>query len=130
MREIKYRQPLWDEHNKFKGWHYWGFIDGGFVEPAFSPESSLEEAREQSQQCAGLKDKNLCQGDICTAEYRCHVCFDNEPHLLTGTIEQADNGLWMFDYGHGAIPLDSEDLEILEIIGDIHENPELLEDRK
>ena len=77
------------------------------------------------EEYTGLKD--LWQGDICTAEYRCPVCSDNEPHLLTGTIEQADNGLWMFDYGHGAVPLDSKDLEILEKIGNIHENKDLLD---
>ena len=75
----------------------------------------------------GLKGKNLWQGDICTAEYRCQICFDSEPHLLTGVIEQADNGLWMFEYGHGEVPLDCEDLEITKVVGNIHESPELLE---
>ena len=58
MRDIKFRQPLWNEDNKFSGWHCWGFIDNSFVEPMWSPESSLKEAKEQSQQFTGLYDKN------------------------------------------------------------------------
>ncbi len=57
MRDLKFRQPLWDKHNKFLRWHYWGFIDNQFIEPDFTPASSLKEAREQSQQYTGLKDK-------------------------------------------------------------------------
>ena len=75
----------------------------------------------------GLTDKAFWEDDICEAEYRCAVCFDSEPHILTGTIERADNGLWMFDYGHGSMPLDSEDLEITKVIGNKWDNPELIE---
>jgi len=73
------------------------------------------------------KQVEICEDDICTGDYRCAVGFDFDPHELTGTIEQADNGLWMFDYGHGEIALDDEDLQNIEIIGNVHENPELLE---
>ena len=82
------------------------------------------------EQFTGFCNKNgkeIWEDDICTAEYICEVSFDSAPHLLTGTIEQADNGLWMFDYGHGELPLDLEDLEITEIIGNAHEDPNLLE---
>jgi len=57
MRPIKFRQPLWGHHSEFIGWHYWGFIDGRYIEPEFEPYSSVEEAAEQSQQFTGLNDK-------------------------------------------------------------------------
>jgi len=86
-------------------------------------------------QSTGIKDKNgkdldWWEGDICAAEYICPVCFDNKPHLLTGTIEQDNNGLWIFEYEHGSLPLDCEDLEIIEKVGDIHTTPELLGETK
>lgn len=68
-----------------------------------------------------IKGRNLYVGDICKATYTCLACFDCEPHKLTGEIEESDNGLWMVNFGHFAIPLDSEDLELLEIIGTIHD---------
>lgn len=68
MRPIKFRQPLWDKHNKFVSWHYWGFIGDAFIEPEWEPASSFEEARKQSQQFIDLKDKvgaEIYDGDIC-----------------------------------------------------------------
>jgi hypothetical protein len=67
MCSIKFRQPLWDKHNKFAAWHYWGFIENCFVEPDFSPFSSYQEAKEQSQQFIGCTDthgKEIYEGDI------------------------------------------------------------------
>lgn len=68
----------------------------------------------------------LWEGDICEADYRCDACFDTEPHILLGTIEKADNGLWMFDFGHGSMPLECEELEVHNPIGNRWDNPELL----
>ena len=83
-------------------------------------------------QFTGLKDKNgegqeMYQDDICKANYYCEIVFDNEPHNLVGTIEWDDTfGMWMYDYGHGSTPLTDENLRDIEIIGNIHQNPELL----
>ena len=80
----------------------------------------------------GLRDdsdkaQELYQDDICTADYDCPVSFDNNPHKLTGTIEwDKEQGMWMFDYGHGEMPLCCEDLGNIFCIGNVHENPELL----
>lgn len=78
----------------------------------------------------GKQDENLnelCEGDICTAEYHCPVCFDDKPHKLTGTIEKSETCLcWMFDYGHGSLPLADDRLSNLKLISNIHKNPELL----
>ncbi len=78
----------------------------------------------------GLKAQNLWQDDICKAEYCCPVCFQNEPHELIGTIVQAENGLWMFEYSHGEIPLDCEDLTIVKILGNIHQHSKMLKVKK
>jgi hypothetical protein len=72
---------------------------------------------------------NMWEGDICTATYICDVCFLDEPHILKGVVAQDDNGLWVLDYGHGYIPLDSEYLDNITIVGNIHQHPHLLEEK-
>ena len=74
-------------------------------------------------------EADLWQGDVCTAEYCCAACFENDPHLLIGVIEQDGNGLWMFEYTHGSLPLDCEDLDITMVLGNVTDNPKLLEDK-
>ncbi len=69
--------------------------------------------------------RGLWEGDICEAEYRCLVCDDSEPHNLIGTIDRNSNGLWMFDYGHGSMSLDDEDLTITKVLGNLYENTEI-----
>ncbi len=71
--------------------------------------------------------QEFCESDICTADYICPVSFDNAPHRLTGTIERDDSGLWMFDYGHGSMPLNTEGLQNVTIIGTVYTAPEFLE---
>ena len=53
VREIKFRS--WDG----KRFHYWGFIDRGFMGPASSPSGEFQNPMEMpQQQFTGLKDKN------------------------------------------------------------------------
>ena len=97
-----------------------------------SPEKTVLEMLDdvEIEQYTGIKDcvgNKIWQHSICTAEYRCAVCFDSEPHLLTGLIEQEDNGLWMLEYEHGSLPLDCEDLQLITVVGNFYDNPELLE---
>ena len=126
MKEIKFRQPRMAK-GKFHHWHYWGYVDnsyGHFVSP-LPPNTGGE-----SNQFTGRKDDDdveLYEDDICTAGYCCAVSFDSKPHLLTGTIEQESNGLWMFCFGNGTMPLDNEDLCDIIKIGTTYETPELLE---
>ena len=69
------------------------------------------------------------EGDIYKAEYRCSICYDNEPHILRGLIEyREEDGMWSFDYGHGSMYLYDEKLSLIKKLGTIHENPELLEE--
>lgn len=56
-------------------------------------------------------------GDKVQAEWQCPVVFDLAQHVLRGTLEYDENAaMWMFDYGHGAVPLGSNELAELEII--------------
>lgn len=73
------------------------------------------------------KEQDLYDGDIATATWQCTVCYDTEPHVLTGIVEWSNEcAMWMFDYGHGSVPLGSDELDNILKIGNIHENPELL----
>ncbi len=139
MREVKFR--VWDKIAKEMVYPEWETAYVGGTElslytytlnDSFNHSSLswvLHQPEFEVMQYTGGKDdyaNKIWESDICTAEYRCDVCFDSEPHLLIGTIEQEDNGLWMFDYGHGAMPLDLDDLQNIKVIGNIHEKPELL----
>lgn len=76
--------------------------------------------------------REIWEGDICKASYVCHACKESEPHILTGEIIRDSYGTWMFDFGHGAMPISCliEDHENeIEVIGNIYENSELLDER-
>lgn len=68
------------------------------------------------EQFTGLRDKNgreIYEGDILRME--------NQPHE-TGVVEFSGNGYWIKEEFANYIPAES----MCEIIGNIHENPELL----
>lgn len=127
-REIKFRQPLWDKHNKFEGWHFWGFIDGGFEEPAWSPQSSLKEAKEQSQQFAGLHDKNgkdldWWEGDLLQGPDGL-ICFIEYNHIAAGFYLK--NPKYPTSYWYPIYKVRNT----WKKIGDIHTTPALMENGK
>lgn len=113
---IKFRQAIY-RNGKFQSFHYWGFIDGKFVQPDFILGGSVEEAHKNSDASTGLiigADRHeVWENDfVALGPTVCRVkladgCFyaDNEPLYKI---------LW-----HGGM-----------LAGNIHENPELISELK
>jgi uncharacterized phage protein (TIGR01671 family) len=124
MKEVKFRQPIWNK-KKFVGWHYWGFIGGGFI--GIVPP--IEKAKQEVQQYTGLKDKNekeIYEGDILIVrELHDSNAFDgvwnNEKQESIPQIIECNSPIdWI-------LPSDiSWHPNYWEVIGNIYENPELI----
>jgi len=116
MREIKFRQPVFNEDGSLRYWIYWGYIGGLFLPP---------EEQGDSYQYTGLKDKN-----------------GNEAYY--DDIEDYKGCLWqiVWDKTYATTMLkkirgDHPMKEIPrwnivkgELIGNIYENPEFLKEAK
>jgi uncharacterized phage protein (TIGR01671 family) len=137
MRDIKFR--IWDgaknewlaSSNK-DALPYYGFALVGEVMTVQSPPVwSLDEGN-VVEQFTGLKDINdtdIYEGDICS--------FTSKTGKHVGTVEWTDDlagfGLRMiknnFLYTFSELDTMGINLDTLEVVGNIHENPEFLEEK-
>lgn len=128
MKEIKFRQPIFNEDGSFRFWNYWAYIDGLFIHP---------EGNNDSYQYIGVKfkDAEVYEGDIIRWMAEDGDCFkgvlvfeepDSESHFLSGfcvanpidiTDEVLDEDGGINVGGWNGEP---------QIIGNIVENPELI----
>lgn len=136
MHEIKvrawhkaYKQMCQVESLRFDGN---GVYTAVLIEEPFYDRRIVEADEIVIEQFTGLKDKNgteIYQGDICS--------FTSKTGKHTGVVERLDNlagfGLRMvknnFRYTFSELDTMGIDLDALEVIGNIHKNPELVEEK-
>jgi len=106
MREIKFRQRAGDK------WHYWGFIDGTFVNPIYSDGVSVEQAQMHSDQYIGVRDRygvEIYERDIVMG-------FDDEQ---AGTISfSEEDGAFLYkSHGRGGAFATEAYMQNFKVIG-------------
>jgi len=144
VREIKFRvwglvaedfamlpvsQLSWDEHDDgILRLHFCGCLgekmQGSFgVHSGFGNVDGSEETGWTLMQYTGLKDENgkeIYEGDLVTNLSRNH----NQPHPIVFSMGKflAEYGGLQYDFGNEI------DIERIEVIGNIYENPELVKE--
>lgn len=118
MREIKFRQPILKLDGTFDHFCYWGIFPGEFRGRDMSGYPKGDD-----QQYTGFKDKNgkeVYEGDIREGRYHCGT--EPTEYVARQTIIW-DQSRLCFEWDGQYIP----DFIDIEVIGNIYENPELLE---
>lgn len=123
MRELKFR--VWSEEDKEyrTDLNVFRLHDGKII--CTSPAYSLEGDRFDAEQYTGLKDrhgKEIYEGDIVVNTYY----DDGEMYKVLWVDDSVAFGMESLD----DMELYKLPLESLEVIGNIHENPELLEEEE
>ena len=119
MREIKYRQRLKPEliHNN-ESFHYWGFIDDGFM----SPCGKNDVCGDSEQYTMVERDgREVYEGDIyyIAGTGNCVVGIDLYSGVML-TDSKGEESSWIDEI---------VEHNIGSYLGNIHENPELLESK-
>ena len=152
MREIKFRQPIYDKKGNFIRFHYWGWMsEGAFITP-LSMGHNVK--KEKGLKFTGLRDKNgkeIFEGDILSGG----VWYGWENETGLGVVKFSSYKQDGSDGEYGSSTCCGWYIEILktqfsnlsvntqslfngedlkknkrkriEVIGNIYENPELLE---
>lgn len=116
---FKFRTPIYGADGKFKKFVYWPAVYGA---PAVTCREG--DVFGQPEQCTGLKDANgvlLYEGDVVNI-----LCEVEEQGVLEWASEEAQFVVRAEQAGFVA-NFDNYRGTDLEVIGNIHENPELLE---
>ena len=117
-REIKFRQPVWDNGEIIR-WHYWGFKDGLYQHPI---------NQHTSNEFTGLFDKNgkeIYEDDI----IEWSVFPDDDSIIRIRDVVKYSRGCFFVEKRYEILGLKAPYNEI-EIIGNTHENHELIENEK
>lgn len=131
MRELKFR--VWSERQKTYNYkHPYNTLGNFYINQngcLFSDYGNTvaPEIRQKDfviEQYTGLKDKNgkeIYEGDIMSDKSIVRFAYDNE----VGSCGCCVDEFW----GSGFIVSNANPIESLEVVGNIHENPELLEEK-
>ena len=134
MREIKFR--AWDKADKMMyaamtSLHFDGIPHAATFIGALGDERTVRAENLELMQYAGLKDKNgkeIYEGDILGREE--HECMDGQPvnsYLDTCQVIWHQSAWYCDFWGNENLSIDDYDSTTGEVIGNIYENPELVE---
>lgn len=108
--------------------------DGGLYEPPYTDLDEIEVIPETVGQYTGLTDKNgtrIFEGDIVRAPYIDPIFqapWDTDKAPAEIALVKFNNGQYYIDYIEGQYKFTVYSCkEYIEVIGNIHDNPELLE---
>ncbi|MFA5340156.1 MAG: YopX family protein [Clostridia bacterium] len=138
MREIKFRQPLFNNDDTFNSWHYWGWIsEGNFVSPLSMGHNVHGVFGLQFTNLHDKNEKEIYEGDIVAYPVECNEhnkkYFNIKKDFITKTVVIYDEENACFDFQFEPTkkmhPLyqivRAVDAEI-EVIGNIYMNKDLL----